>query len=100
MTFSGLIATYNKQFILSPAPFSMETRDQHWRRTLSLKMGRDQTHSLEEGGVEVQGLEGQGAEVEGEGGVVGEVPEAEVGSSEDLAGKVSSLGGGKDQWWF
>ena len=63
-------------------------------------MGRDQTHSLEEGGVEVQGLEGQGAEVEGEGGVVGEVPEAEVGSSEDLAGKVSSLGGGKDQWWF
>ena len=40
--------------------------------------------------LEVQSLEEVG----------GEVPEAEVGSSEDLTGKVSSLGGRKDQWWF
>ena len=66
--------------------------------TLSLKVGRGKTHSLVEGGVEVQCLEGQGAEVEGEGGGGGEVPEAEVGSSEDLTGKVSSLGGRKDRY--
>ena len=63
-------------------------------------------HSLEEGGVEVQCLEGQGVEVEGPGGqgseveeVGGEVPQAEVDSLE-LAGKVRSLEGRKDQLCF